>query len=210
MVTRWLYFFLVKRNTRGLETLKIPLFQLPFAPPWFQEQWFEHVRNEEQWDENKIMAYCSNVSRRWVCNFFDFDIGTVMPSFPSGLDAHSSTNPHKTPRMKEMVWSNKLYFEQQRRQRADVRYLQLAGDGNVRCQDIRYQILAVDQVTISAGQVTISDISHQILAAGQVTTESPEEILVVLAPYRWSSACKLGKHLLWFICPSIFFICNDS
>ena len=50
------------------------------------------------------------------------------------------------------------------------------------------------QVTISAGQVTISDIRHQILAAGQVTTESPEEILVVLAPYRWSSACKLGKH----------------
>ena len=40
------------------------LFQVPFAPPWFQEQWFEHVRNEEQWDENKIMAYCSNVSRR--------------------------------------------------------------------------------------------------------------------------------------------------
>ena len=56
--------FLVKRNARGLETLKIPLFQLPFAPPWFQEQWFEHVRNEEQWDENKIMGYCSNVSRR--------------------------------------------------------------------------------------------------------------------------------------------------
>ena len=39
-------------------------------------------------------------------------------------------------------------------------------------------------------------LGHQILAAGQVTTESPEEILVVLAPYRWSSACKLGKHLL--------------
>ena len=56
-------------------------------------------------------------------------------------------------------------------------------------------MLAVDQVTISAGQVTISDIRHQILAAGQVTTESPEEILVVLAPYRWSSACKLGKHI---------------
>ena len=55
-------------------------------------------------------------------------------------------------------------------------------------------MLAVDQLTISAGQVTISDIRHQILAAGQVTTESPEEILVVLAPYRWSSACKLGKH----------------
>ena len=58
-------------------------------------------------------------------------------------------------------------------------------------------MLAVDQLTISAGQVTISDIRHQILAAGQVTTESPEEILVVLAPYRWSSACKLAKTYLW-------------
>ena len=54
--------------------------------------------------------------------------------------------------------------------------------------------ISAGHVTISADQVTISDIRHQILAAGQVTTESPEEILVVLAPYRWSSACKLGKH----------------
>ena len=57
-------FFLGQEKYSGFEALKIPLFQLPFAPPWFQEQWFEHVRNEEQWDENKIMAYCSNVSRR--------------------------------------------------------------------------------------------------------------------------------------------------
>ena len=63
-------------------------------------------------------------------------------------------------------------------------------------------MLAVDQLTISAGQVTISDdqviisdVIYQMLAAGHVTTESPEEILVVLAPYRWSSACKLGKHI---------------
>ena len=56
--------FFCQEKCAGLETFKIPLFQLPFAPPWFQEQWFEHVRNEEQWDENKIMFYCSNVSRR--------------------------------------------------------------------------------------------------------------------------------------------------
>ena len=42
---------------------KIPP-QLSFAPPWYQEQWFEHVREVEGWDETKIKIYCSNVSRR--------------------------------------------------------------------------------------------------------------------------------------------------
>ena len=39
--------------------------QLPFAPPWFQDQWFHHVREVEEWNEAKIKIYCSNVSRRW-------------------------------------------------------------------------------------------------------------------------------------------------
>ena len=68
--------------------------------------------------------------------------------------------------------------------------------GKLTISDVRHQILAAGHVTFSDGQVTISDIRRQILAAGQVTTERPEQIQVVLAPYRWSSACKLGKHKL--------------
>ena len=64
-----------------------------------------------------------------------------------------------------------------------IRYQMLAVD-QWTISDIRHQILAAGQVTFSDGQVTISVVRHQILAAGQVTTERPEEMLVVLAPYR--------------------------
>jgi len=36
----------------------------PLAPEWFQEQWFNHVRNEG-WTEFKIRSCCANSEKRW-------------------------------------------------------------------------------------------------------------------------------------------------
>ena len=58
-----------KRDLRaGEEVLVSYGYTLPFAPAWYQEQWFQHVRREG-WGEARLRAWCGDAERRWGAAF---------------------------------------------------------------------------------------------------------------------------------------------
>lgn len=50
-------------------------YKVPFAPVWYRDCWFLHVRGDLGWGEARVQNYCRDALRRWVGRWGSVQVG---------------------------------------------------------------------------------------------------------------------------------------